>query len=395
MKIVITNHEFRAHFPARILYFNHFLKSQGHELYIIEIFGESICYQFSQNNFTCENWEVLFPNDKTGTIKYKTISRKLITRLNEINPDVVISTIPTLPTGIISLKWAKKHNKGIVQFGNAKKNTFKHNKLVHYIKRMMFRNVDAFFCPSDKWDESMIYWGFKKDELFYGLNVANNHDWEQNIENIHFKNLPKEYFLTCGRQVNMKNLPRLVKCYLKYNEEGGKLPLVMVGDGVKHNELVRLSNGNKNIIFLPFQPHKYLQEIFTNTKCLLLPSFREETWGIVVNEVMASGRIAAASLEAGCTTTIIKDGINGFSFDPYNEDEIVNVMHKIEALSQEDLKIMQNQAKKDIQNWGVERFATGLLDACEYAIHHKKRISNPIDRLLINLWKGRTTIKNI
>lgn len=394
MKIVITNHEFRAHFPPRIKYFYEEAKRQGHEVHIIELYGISICYQFSNDKQANKDWEILFPKAKTGAIKFEDVEKRLNERLDAINPDVVMSGIATFPVGIIALRWAKRNNRGIVEFGNAKKNTFKHNCIVHQVKRMMFRNVDAFFCPSDKWDESMIFWGFKKEEIFYGLNVTNTHDWEGDVHNIHFTNLPKQYMLTCGRQVYMKNLPRLVKCYQRYCREGGKLPLIMVGEGVKHDELVNLANGNPNIIFLPYQPHEKMKELFLQMKCLMLPSFREETWGIVVNEAMAAGRIAACSIEAGCTTTIIENNVNGFCFDPYNEDDMVMVMHNIEALPEEKLREMQAKAKATIQDWGVGRFAKGALEACHYAINHKKKICNPFDRLLIKLWKGRMTIKN-
>ena len=137
-----------------------------------------------------------------------------------------------------------------------------------------------------------------------------------------------------------------------------------------------------------------MKELFLQMKCLMLPSFREETWGIVVNEAMAAGRIAACSIEAGCTTTIIENNVNGFCFDPYNEDDMVMVMHNIEALPEEKLREMQAKAKATIQDWGVGRFAKGALEACHYAINHKKKICNPFDRLLIKLWKGRMTIKN-
>ncbi len=394
MKIVITDHEFRAHFPSRIKFFYEALKASGHELYVIESCGISICYQFSNDQQTNKNWDVLFPNAKTGTEDYNELKSKLYRRLDEINPDVVMSAIATFPVGVLALRWAKKHNKGVVEFGDAKKYTYKRSWFVHMVKRMMFHNVDAFFCPSDRWDDSMFFWGFKKEQLFYGLDVANNHEWEGQVTNEHFKDLPKEYMLTCSRQVSMKNLPRLVRCYQQFCNEGGKLPLVMVGEGVKHDELVRLANGNPNIIFLPFQTHERMRELFVQAKCLMLPSFKEETWGITVNEAMASSRIAACSLEAGCTTTIIRDGENGFSYDPYDEEAIIRVMHRIESLSKDQLEKMQIEAKNTIKDWGTERFAEGGLAACQYAYNRKKPISNPFEWLVINLWKGRMNIKN-
>lgn len=395
MKIVITNHEFRAHFPPRIKYLYEVAKQQGHELHVIELFGISICYQFSNDHDSnCDYWDILFPNQKNATVDINEVESKLVKRLNEINPDVIVAGIPTFPVGIIALRWAKKHNKAIVNYGDALKNTFKHPWWVHYIKKMMFRNTEAFLAPAPAWNESMRFWGFKDKEIFYGLDVANNKEWEGELINKNFKDLPPKYFVNCCRQVSMKNLPFLIKAFLRYREEGGKLPLIMIGDGIKHNELVTQAKDHPEITFMPYLTHNQMREIFTNMQALFVPSFKEETWGITVNEAMASSRIAAVSTEIGCASTLIENNVNGFTYSPRNEDEIVCVMHKIEALSEDKLKEMQIKAKETIQNWGVERFAQGVLDACKYAVVHKKRIHNPLDWLLIKLWKGRMTIKN-
>lgn len=395
MKIVITNHEFRAHFPPRIKYFYEEAKRQGHEVHVIELYGISICYQFSSDHDTMENyWEILFPDRENGKVSNKEVEAKLTERLDAINPDVVIAGIPTFPVGIITLRWAKRNNKAIVHYGDALKHTFKHPWWVHYLKRMMFRNSEAFLAPAPAWKESMEYWGYKEEELFYGLDVANNKEWEGELVNESFKDLPPAYFVNCCRQVGMKNLPFLLNAYLRYQKEGGALPLLMIGEGVKHDELVRLADNNTGIIFLPYLNHKQMREIFAGMKALFVPSFKEETWGITVNEAMAANRIAAVSKEVGCASTLIEDGMNGFCYDPRDEDGIVAVMHKIESLPKEKLQEMQANAKNTIQDWGVERFAKGALEACHYAINHKKRIRNPFNWLLIKLWKGRMTIKN-
>jgi len=394
MKIVITNHEFRAHFPARINYLYKVAKETGHELKIIELFGKSICYEFSNNIHDNPDWEILFPNIKNGTLPTSVIEKKLVKRLDEINPDVVMSGMSNFPVGIIAQRWAKKNNKGIVQFGNALKTTFKRGWLANTLKRMMFRNVDAYFCPAPAWNESMIFWGYKKEEIFYGLNVANNHDWYGVVENVHFKDLPNEYFLTCGRQVAMKNLPEFLRCYLEYRKRGGKVPLVMVGEGVVHNELIQIANNSPWITFLPFLSHNEMREVFLQARALFLPSFKEETWGIVANEAMAAGVVVAASQECGCSTTIIKPGYNAFMFDPYDKSQIIETMFQIERLNISELKQLQDNGRKIIADWGVERFAQGALDACEYAFNNKKKIRSFLDRILIHFWQGRMNTTN-
>ena len=45
-----------------------------------------------------------------------------------------------------------------------------------------------------------------------------------------------------------------------------------------------------------------------------------------------------------------------------------------------------------IKDWGVDRFVDGAMGACQYAYAHHKPLKNPIDKLLIYLWKGRYNI---
>ena len=395
MRIVIANHEFRAHFPARIKYLHDYLTSLGHELYVIELYGISICYQFSDDHdFSDDYWEILFPGQKAGMVSSRKVNKLLVERLDEINPDVVVAGIPTFPVGIVSLRWAKSHKKAIVHFGDAKKETFKHSRLVHEIKRMLFRNAEAFIAPAPSWEDSMTFWGFNKDEIFYGLDVANNKEWEGELVNTQFKYLPSEYIVNCCRQVSMKNLPFLLEAYKQYVNEGGSLPLLMVGEGIMHEELVAAVNGNRNIVFLPFLTHSQMREVFSQMKALVVPSFKEETWGITVNEAMAASRIAAVSTEVGCASTLIEDGINGYVFSPHNQQELVDVFHKIESLDSSRLEVMRRNAYNKIQEWNVDRFAEETLNACQYAVSHKKKIHNIFDYILIKLWRGRMTIKN-
>ena len=46
-----------------------------------------------------------------------------------------------------------------------------------------------------------------------------------------------------------------------------------------------------------------------------LTSDKNEGWGAVLNEAMSSGCCPVSSIEAGATPYLVKDGVNGFSFD--------------------------------------------------------------------------------
>lgn len=388
MKVLMLGN-FALYFMPRLVAFHQQLKSQGDELLVIQEADKNKLYGNMPKLDTKEVAILHFQEISDSAKPYK---QRIIHVLDKFNPDVLITGFVAFPYGAIGLQWAKSRNKAIVEYDDQRWNTFPRGKVSTWIKSRIIRNVDTFLCPAPAWNETLQKWGFKKQEIFYGLDTSDNDFWSQKVDRVSFEHLPSSYFMTLGRQGSMKNLPFFLNAYLKYLKLGGIIPLVMVGDGPDHETLVSLSNNNPNITFLPFQDREHIRELFVNMKALILPSTRVETWGMVVNECMASGNIVAISNECGSSTTLVKDGINGFHFSPYDKNDIVNALFKIEKLSPIEEQQMHHNSLEIIKDWGVDRFSKGLYDACIYALNHKKKVWNPIDFILMKMWKGRFNI---
>lgn len=389
MKVLMLGN-YALYFMPRLVAFHKRLKSQGDELVVVQ---ESDKNKLYGNIPQLDTKEVNILHLSEDTDLSKPYKQRIICILDKLNPDVLVTGFVSFPYGAIGLQWAKSRNKAIIEYDDQRWNTFLRGKVSTWIKSRIIRNVDAFLCPAPAWDETLLKWGFKKQEIFYGLDTSDNAFWSQKVDRVSFENLPPSYFMTLGRQGSMKNLPFFLNAYLDYLKLGGKIPLVMVGEGPDHEMLVSLSNNNPNVTFLPFQDREHIRELFVNMKALVLPSTKVETWGMVVNECMASGNIVAISNECGSSTTLVKDGINGFHFSPNSKKEIVDALFKIEKLSLKDEQQMHQKSLDIIKDWGVDRFSKGLYDACIYALNHKKKVWNPIDLILMKMWKGRFNIK--
>lgn len=388
MKIVIVHLDFNAYFPQRLRALKFFLANKGHELFIFEMLGTPMLYSFSYVEKNDLNIETFYPDKTYQTVSRKMINRDVYKRLMEINPDIVITGTIVFPPSAAAIRWAKENKKALVVFENAKVSAFPRNKIVTWVKRKIYGVVDSFVCPSSDYIEDLKYWGFSKEQIFFGLNVTNNRFWAEKCQNTDFRMLPKHYFLTVGRQVPFKNLDTFLKAYLEYKRQGGNIPLVMVGEGDSHRELEVLSSGISDITFLPFQSYEKLRQIFINAKCLFLPSFKKETWGLIVNEAMAAGKIVAVSTECGCANTLVKERVNGFLYNPLSEKEMISIMFEIQNMSIDEIHKMQNEGRKIISNWDLDKFVEGVYSAVLYAISHKKKISL-LDHLLVKLWKGQ------
>lgn len=268
MKVLMLGN-YALYFMPRLVAFHKRLKSQGDELVVVQ---ESDKNKLYGNIPQLDTKEVNILHLSENTDSAKPYKQRIIHILDKLNPDVLVTGFVAFPYGAIGLQWAKSRNKAIIEYDDQRWNTFPRGKISTWIKSRIIRNVDAFLCPAPAWDETLLKWGFNKQEIFYGLNTSDNDFWSQKVDRVSFENLPSSYFMTLGRQGSMKNLPFFLNTYLDYLKLGGIIPLVMVGEGPNHEMLVSLSNNNPNITFLPFQDREHIRELFVNMKALVLPS---------------------------------------------------------------------------------------------------------------------------
>lgn len=387
MKIVITHLDFSAYFVDRLIAFQELCNIHGDELHIIEVLGESPLYPFLKvSKSKLSNFEYLLPKATYDNVSINLMRKKLTKRLDEINPDVIFSGPIAFPPSAISLRWAKKHNKGIVLFDDCQMDTFIRGRFNTFIKKRLYSCVDAFFCPSPAYKASMKYWGFHDEQIFYGLNAVNNEFWF-NTSDTYCDDFKNCYFITIGRQVPFKNLVLFLEAYKHYRVNGGETPLLMVGNGPVHEELLELAKGDKQISFLSYQEPKELKKLYRNAKALIVPSHKTETWGLVVNEAMCAGRCVAVSTEVGSCSTLVNER-NGYTFNPNSSTEMENVLFAIDKLSEVDFMKKGAASQEIISQWGLERFSNGLYDALKYVNTHHVHLSI-LNRILTKFWRGR------
>jgi glycosyltransferase involved in cell wall biosynthesis len=111
------------------------------------------------------------------------------------------------------------------------------------------------------------------------------------------------------------------------------------------------------IHFKDFQNQLEMPDIYKSADVFVLPSKGPgETWGLAVNEAMASGLPILVSDKCGCNNDLIEDGINGYTFESDNLSQLVSKMNKM-VNDSEALKQMGRNSKNKIQFWSFENIA--------------------------------------
>lgn len=155
----------------------------------------------------------------------------------------------------------------------------------------------------------------------------------------------------------------LVEAYLNLSSGNGLEPhpyLVIVGDGEERTTLedrVRES-GSTGVRFCGFRNQSELPRFFDLATVFVLPSEREQ-WGLIVNEVMNSGRAVIVSDDVGCQPDLVEDGVEGCVFPAGDVGALTDALRRMLA-TPETAAEMGERGLARIRTWDFEEDVRGL-----------------------------------
>jgi glycosyltransferase involved in cell wall biosynthesis len=140
--------------------------------------------------------------------------------------------------------------------------------------------------------------------------------------------------------------------------------LVFVGNGELESELKAKSEVLKNVHFMPFQNQSVMPAVYRLGDVFVLPSQGpEETWGLAVNEAMASGRAVIASTKVGGACDLIQIGANGWIFESDDRKALEDVLRRAVSCGRSGLHAMGRAAQASTVHWSTEESARRIGEA--------------------------------
>ena len=70
----------------------------------------------------------------------------------------------------------------------------------------------------------------------------------------------------------------------------------------------------------------------------------------------------------GCALDLVQEGVNGFTVDPYNVEEMANRLFEVSRFEPFRLTEMGVASQQIISDWGPNRFASSLASAVNKAL---------------------------
>ena len=171
-------------------------------------------------------------------------------------------------------------------------------------------------------------------------------------------------FLFAGKLENKKRPLDLLEAVARLPADlRGRAHVLVAGDGPLRGGCERLAREKQLAVsFAGFLNQSRLPDAYAAADVLVLPSDAGETWGLVVNEAMASGRPAVVSRAAGCCADLVVENETGRSYGCGDVAALAGLLHGYAGDPGRAAREGQ-AASLHIGGFGIETAAAGITEA--------------------------------
>jgi glycosyltransferase involved in cell wall biosynthesis len=340
----------------------------------------------------------LFPGNQKRS-KGRDVERAVTRWLRDHQPGIVFLSGWSFVFSIAVLKWAVCHGVPAVICSESNEFDESRSPWKEFLKKRIVSLCSAGLAGGAPQADYLVKLGLPREHVFVGYDVVDNGFFAEKSKELAAQSLePSEvmrpYFLACARFGKKKNIPGLIRSYARYrgiaklstldSRPSTLLDLVIVGEGEERTLIEQTIHdcgvadyvhlvGAKGYMELPF----YYAHAFA-----FIHASTTEQWGLVVNEAMASGLPVLVSNRCGCIADLVREGENGWTFDPSDEEQITELMVKISS-DEEVRRKMGARSREIIAEWGPERFASGVRSAVEAALRLPRKRAGFFDRMIL------------
>jgi len=305
------------------------------------------------------------------TIPRRTLVVELEKLLDRVAPTVLAIAGYGDPGMRAAASWAKRHGVWSVMMSDTQYRDWPRRGWKEHLKRRwVSRHYDAAFvsgASAAAYAESL---GIAGHRIWRGYDVVDNELFTRRAAEARADeerlrqalDLPRNFLLFVGRFIPEKNLPRLIQAFAMVAEQPDVLgwDLVLVGSGQLEDGLRRQAAPlGRRIRFCGYQQLDRLPDYYGLARALILPSV-SESWGLTVNEAMASGLPVIVSRQCGCATDLVFPGLNGAIVDPLDPRDIARAI--VEIASDDQRRLSYGAAsRRIIDSFSLEMWSRALI----------------------------------
>lgn len=240
----------------------------------------------------------------------------------------------------------------------------------HWYRRFIGLFVNGYIANGTLTKEYLISQGVKAENIFTGgmcadsdgLRIATeslNKEEKQSLRsklNLSDKGLT---FIFVGQMIPRKGVEQLLSAWSKHSIIYRDDKIILIGDGFQLPGFKKKYENVDSIIFTSKIDYSEIYKYYAISDVFIIPTL-EDNWSLVVPEAMACGLPIACSIYNGCHPELVKKDVNGITFDPMNEDSILDTLQYFHNV---DLASFGKHSKEIELNYNPSNTAQKIYDA--------------------------------
>jgi glycosyltransferase involved in cell wall biosynthesis len=322
---------------------------------IKKLYGDNLTILATRANVNFPDFEILYPDLNIRWLD----NPNQIWELKNLYSDykIIIHTGWAHSGWLKYSKWMKRKisSKVFLTVDNIYNGTLRQYLGAIYFRFKLKNLYDGVFVPGWASVKYLRFLGMPINKIFCGYYGA--------FEEIYYSNISiterNKEFLFVGQLIFRKGLDKLINAFKLYRMNGGTWNLRISGSGPLEN--LCLGDG---IIFDKFLSPIECASKMRNSRCLILPS-KDEHWGTVVCEAAASGMLILLSTNVGSTYDLLRNGINGYSFEANSEIDLFKKLQLISNWNTSRALIGSNVSISISKAYDSKSFFNGFLSMLE------------------------------
>lgn len=321
------------------------------------------------NNIKCKRL-------KGFKFKDNEICFEVITELKK-DYDIILLDGYSFPTQMLAILYLKIKKKDF--FMNIDGGFIRENekKYIYYIKKFFISSVSYYLSSSIQTDKYLIHYGANLKSIYrHNFTSLFAKDIKKQIntpdEKLRLKQIlnieEQKVIISVGQFIHRKGFDILIKSMRFIPKNYG----VYIIGGTPTKEFIDMKKkyNLENLYFIEFKQSEELRKYYDLADLFVLPT-REDIWGLVVNEAMASGLPIITTDRCIAGLELVDDGVNGYIIPVEDYNSLAQYIKKI--LSNDELQIkMSNESLKKISSYTIENMAqthNNIFEKYERSLH--------------------------
>ncbi len=312
---------------------------------------------------------VLFPGRAYECLPSRFVRARTREVLDQVQPSAVCVNGWAAAEAVAALKWCRVNRRRAILMSE----TFESapNALKHQIRRWRVRQFDAALVGG-RWQATYLAaLGYPSQRVEIGYDV---------VDSAHFAGSPahitcipgliaKRYIFANTRFLPRKGIDALLRAYARYLVMDAEKPatdppwhLVISGSGEMATTWKQLAEklGVTGTVHWPgFVQYHELPQWYRAAGVFVHPA-RQEAWGLVVNEAMASNLPVIVGRRVGAACELVREGENGFLIDPDDTESFATVILRVACMTDAQRAAMGDASRRIVSNFGPDRFGQAL-----------------------------------